>query len=84
MTEFDPIIDNSAVLTTHWNFTYTEYLGNSLKIQPTHRDLVITPPFIFGVLNMQIEKVVEGSPIYIQKVMKKDLRYQKPIEKIIK
>jgi hypothetical protein len=50
-------------------------LGNSLKLQPTHRDLLVTPPFVIGVLDMQIETAMEGSPIYTKRVSKKELSW---------
>lgn len=53
---------------TKLNYTFTDYLGNSMKVVPTHRDLLVTPPFIFGIMNMQIEKVHEGAPIYLQRI----------------
>lgn len=59
------------------NFTYTDYLGNSLKISPSHRDLVITPPFFIGILNMQIETAQQGSPIWVKKVEKNDISWIK-------
>lgn len=67
------------MIRSQFNLTYTDYLGNSLKIQPTHRDLVITPPFIFGILNMQIETAQQGSPIYVKKVQKNDLSWIKEV-----
>lgn len=33
-------------------------------IEPQHRDLVITPPFIVGIMSMSLEQVTEGSPLY--------------------
>jgi len=33
------------------NFTNEQYIDNSVDYQPTHRDLFITPPYIWGVLN---------------------------------
>ena len=53
-------------------------------IEPTHRDLVITPPFIMGVMNMQVETVMEGSPVFVQRIGKSDLKYLKEVEKIKK
>ena len=36
------------------NYTFSDYLNNTLKLSPTHRDLLVTPPFILGIMNMQI------------------------------
>lgn len=34
--------------------SYKQFIPNGLIIQPSHRDLVITAPFIIGVLSMNI------------------------------
>jgi hypothetical protein len=47
---------------------YTEYVRNCVNYTPTHRDLFITPPYIIAVLNSDVEKTTEGSPIYIERV----------------
>lgn len=55
------------------DLSYTQYVRNCIEFKPTHRDLFITPPYILAVLNSDIEKVIEGSPIYIQRIGMKDL-----------
>lgn len=59
-----------GVIRSSLNFTYSDYLGSSLVVQPSHRDLVVTPPFIMGILNMQIETAQEGSPVFVQRIGK--------------
>jgi len=34
----------------------------------------MAPPFIFAVLNSEIEKTVEGSPIFAQRIDIKDMK----------
>ena len=51
MKDFD---ERNTILRSKLNYTFTDYLGNSLKVVPTHRDLLITAPFIMGVMNMKI------------------------------
>lgn len=34
------------------SLSYRQFLPNALIIEPEHRDLVITPPFIIGILSM--------------------------------
>jgi hypothetical protein len=46
---------------------------NCTGFKPTHRDLLITPPFIIAVLNSDIEKCAEGSPAYLQRIDISDL-----------
>lgn len=46
------------------NLSYRQFLPGGLIIQPEHRDLVITPPFIIGTLSMSVEQVTEGCPLY--------------------
>lgn len=46
------------------NITYKQFLPNAMIIEPQHRDLVITPPFIVGIMSMSLEQVTEGSPLY--------------------
>ena len=46
------------------NTSYRQFLPNALIIEPEHRDLVITPPFIVGIMSMSLEQVTEGSPLY--------------------
>lgn len=50
------------------NISYKQFLPNALIIEPEHRDLVITPPFIVGVMSMALEQVTEGSPLYARVV----------------
>lgn len=70
----------NGIVRSKFNLTYTNYLGNSLILQPSHRDLLITPPFIFGILNMQIETAQEGSPIFVKRIDKYDLEDIKLVE----
>lgn len=46
------------------NISYRQFLPGALIIEPEHRDLVITPPFIVGIMSMTLEQVTEGSPLY--------------------
>ena len=50
------------------DFSYTQYIENCVGFEPTHRDLFIAPPYIMAVLNSEIEKTTEGSPIYIERI----------------
>lgn len=46
------------------NISYRQFLPGALIIEPEHRDLVITPPFIIGIMSMTLEQITEGSPLY--------------------
>lgn len=48
------------------NISYKQFIPGSLMIQPEHKDLVITPPFIVGILSVTLEQVSEGSPLYVR------------------
>lgn len=48
------------------NISYTQFIPGSLMIQPEHKDLVITPPFVVGILSVTLEQVSEGSPLYVR------------------
>ena len=50
------------------NISYRQFLPGALIIEPEHRDLVITPPFIVGVMSMSLEQVSEGSPLYARMI----------------
>lgn len=47
-----PLKHTSGVVKTNLSLAKTNYMENSLNFQPTHRDNVIAPPFIMGVLSM--------------------------------
>jgi hypothetical protein len=48
--------------------SYRQFLPGALIIEPEHRDLVVTPPFIIGVMSMSLEQVSEGSPLYARMI----------------
>ena len=56
------------------HISYRQFLPGALIIQPEHRDLVITPPFIVGVMSMNLEQVSEGSPLYARLITLDSLR----------
>ena len=39
------------------NLSYRQFMPGGLLIQPEHRDLDITPPFIVGVFSMGLEQI---------------------------
>jgi len=36
------------------NINYRQFIPGTLIIQPEHKDLVITPPFIIGILSVTL------------------------------
>ena len=47
---------------------FTEYVSNSITYTPNHRDIFVTPPFIIGILNSEIERLTESSPLFIERI----------------
>jgi|JI9StandDraft_2_1071091.scaffolds.fasta_scaffold706596_1 hypothetical protein len=47
---------------------FTEYIPNCINYSPNHKDVLVTPPFIMAVLNSEVERLVESSPIYIERI----------------
>ncbi len=58
----------NSTLKSYFSFYHTNYLQNSAIYKPTHRDLMITPSFIIGVIDNQMQLVAEGTPLYIKKI----------------
>lgn len=46
------------------NMSYRQFIPSGLIIQPQHRDLVVTAPFVIGLMSMSVEQVIEGCPLY--------------------
>ena len=55
-------------LRSHFDFSFTEYVENSIKCEPSHQDLFMYPPFIIAILNSDIERAAEGSPFYAERL----------------
>ena len=49
---------------------YMQYINNCLVNQPSHKDIFVTAPFIIAVLNSNVERCVEGSAVFIQRIDK--------------
>lgn len=47
---------------------YTQYTENGITYTPSHKDIFVTPPFIIAVLNSEVERLTESSPIFIQRI----------------
>ena len=47
------------------SMNFTEYTSNCITYTPNHKDILVTPPFIIAILNSEIERVTESSPIFI-------------------
>ena len=62
--EFRSFLNKDIYTNDYVNFSYKQFLPGALIIEPEHRDLVITPPFIVGIMSMTLEQVTEGSPLY--------------------
>lgn len=61
--------------------TYTQYINNCIQYHPSHKDILVTPPFIVGVLNSEVERLTESSPIFIERIDIDKLVGKKTIEK---
>jgi hypothetical protein len=68
---------------TKYSYYHTHYIQNTLVVKPTHRDLMITPDFIIGVMDSKMQFVSEGAALFVKRVGLKDLLDLKTIEKII-
>lgn len=66
--EFKTFLNKDIYCHDSINITYKQFLPNALIIEPEHRDLVITPPFIVGIMSMSLEQVTEGSPLYARMI----------------
>jgi hypothetical protein len=64
-------------------YYYTNYLENSLIYESCHRDLVITVPFILGVIDSQMQLVSEGASLVVKRFGLKDIAGVKSIAKVI-
>lgn len=62
--QFRSFLNKDVYVNDFVNFSYKQFLPGALIIEPEHRDLVITPPFIVGIMSMTLEQVTEGSPLY--------------------
>ena len=60
---------------------FTEYTNNCITFTPTHKDIFVTPPFIIAVLNSEVERITESSPIFIERIDMKNLIGVKTLEK---
>ena len=56
------------------SMSYRQFVPSGLIIQPQHRDLVVTAPFVLGVISMSIEQVLEGCALYARLLTLDDLR----------
>ena len=54
-------------------YYYTSYLENSLMYEASHRDLVITVPFILGVIDSQMQLVSEGACLVVKRFSIEDI-----------
>lgn len=68
ITQFRHFFKKDLYVHDQVSLSYNQFLPNALIIQPQHRDLVITPPFIIGILSMGLQQVTEGSPIYARMI----------------
>lgn len=57
LREFKSFLGKDFYSHDHINISYRQFLPGALIIEPEHRDLVITPPFIVGVMSMSLEQV---------------------------
>ena len=62
--EFKSFLNKDMYCHDSINISYRQFLPGALIIEPDHKDLVITPPFIVGIMNMTLEQVTEGCPLY--------------------
>lgn len=54
--------------------SYRQFIPSSLIVSPNHRDMVISVPFIVGVLSMNVESVAEGNPLFAKLCQLDDLK----------
>ena len=45
-------------------FGWANPFSNSVVFPPSHKDLVIRKPFIISLLSANVERFVEGTPLY--------------------
>jgi len=64
--EYRSFLDKDIYAMDNININYRQFIPGTLIIQPEHKDLVITPPFIIGILSVTLEQVSEGSPLYVR------------------
>lgn len=64
--EYRSFLDKDIYATDRIDINYKQFIPGTLIIQPEHKDLVITPPFIVGILSVTLEQVSEGSPLYVR------------------
>ena len=50
------------------SMNFTEYTSNCIKYTPNHKDIFVTPPFIIAILNSEVERLTESSPIFIERI----------------
>lgn len=72
--EFRSFLNKDIYAHDSVNISYRQFLPGALIIEPEHRDLVITPPFIVGIMSMTLEQVTEGSPLYARLIDVEALR----------
>lgn len=52
--EFKSFLNKDMYCHDNINISYRQFLPGALIIEPDHKDLVITPPFIVGIMNMTL------------------------------
>lgn len=52
--EFKTFLNKDIYCHDAVNISYRQFLPGALIIEPDHRDLVITPPFIIGIMSMTL------------------------------
>jgi hypothetical protein len=64
-------------------YYYTNYLENSLIYESWHRDLIITVPFILGVIDSQMQLASEGTCLVVKRFNLRDIVGVQSIAKVI-
>ena len=64
-------------------YYYTSYLENSLIFETSHRDLVITAPFILGVIDSQMQLAAEGASLIVKRFSLENIAGVKDVPKVI-